>query len=134
MNCMKALILFSVFLFTPLAAYSEVWTPAAKAEDGTIISYDSASVKRFGDVVVYWEMSNYSKNAGQVNQIKSKKTQIEVNCRTGLDRATKIFAYSKLDARGDIVDAYIYDKANWGPALDGTAGWVMKNTICSLKV
>jgi hypothetical protein len=123
-----------MFLLTSSASYSEVWAPAAKASDGTIISYDSSSVKRFGDIVMYWEMSSYSKSVGQDKSILSKKTQIELNCKTGFDRATKILAYSKPNAGGDIVDAFINNNASWSPSLNDSAGAVMQNTICSLGI
>ena len=126
--------IFFISLLIAITAYAEVWTPAGKTDDGTIISYDSSSVQRFGDVVTYWEMSNYSKNVGQGDQIKSKKTQIETNCKTGLDRATKIFAYSKPNTGGDIINTYVNDKAKWTPSPIGSAGEVMLKTVCSLKI
>ncbi len=133
LTAMRTILAF-IFLFTSNAAYSEVWVPAAKTDEGVIISYDSSSVKRSGDIVMYWELSNYSKSVGQGKSILSKKTQIELNCRTGFDRAIKILAYSKPYAGGGIVDAFINEKANWGPSPNDSAGAVMQNIICSLRI
>ena len=88
-----------------LRAYGQLWEPVVESDDGSVYSYDPTSVKREGDLVIYWELSDYSKplKSGRLSVISSK-SKITQDCKNNRYKVGDLIDYDGHKGTGNIVN------------------------------
>jgi len=126
---MNRLLVF-LFLFS-FSVYGQVWEPVVESENGSIYSYDSTSVKREGDIVTYWELSDYSsslKSSGIV--VVSSKSKVIQDCKNNRYKVGDIIDYDGHKGIGNIVNVIMVTETNWYQGGLGSVNEVMKDKVC----
>lgn len=125
----RIFILLSIFL--SLRAYGQLWEPVVESDDGSVYSYDPTTVKREGDIVTYWELSDYSKplKSGRLSVISSK-SKITQDCKNNRYKVGDLIDYDGHKGTGNIVNVAMATETNWYIGQEGSVNEVMKNFLC----
>ena len=124
---------FPLFLgvLVSLNAYGQHWEPIAQTDDGAVYSYDSASVKKDGDTVTYWELVDYSaplKSGGLA--VVSSKTKVIQDCKNNRFKVADLIDYDGHKGMGNIVNIELARQTNWYQSTPESVNEVLKNTVC----
>ena len=95
--------------------------------------FDPNTVKRNGDLVQYWELTNY-KNKLKVGTsiVSSSKTLIEVDCKNSNYRTLRVIDYDKEFGGGSIVNIGVTQNTKWFPSPKESVSSKMELKVCSI--
>ena len=127
---MNRLISLSLFILSS-QAFGQIWDPVAQTDDGTVYSYDSASVKKDGDTVTYWELVDYSvplKSGGLA--LVSSKTKVIQDCKNNRFKVADLIDYDGHKGMGNIVNIELARQTNWYQGTPESVNEALKNTVC----
>ncbi len=118
-------------IFFSLRAYGQLWQPVVESDDGSVYSYDPATVKREGDIVTYWELSDYSKPLKSGHLIvASSKSKIIQDCKNNRYKVGDLMDYDGHKGAGNIVNVVMVTETNWYKGGEGSVNEVMKDLVC----
>ena len=118
-------------IFFSLRAYGQLWQPVVESDDGSVYSYDPATVKREGDIVTYWELSDYSKPLKSGHLIvASSKSKIIQDCKNNRYKVGDLIDYDGHKGAGNIVNVAMVTETNWYKGGEGSVNEVMKDLVC----
>ena len=130
---MKYPLLLLTFLFSTLC-FGEQWNSVASNNDDSVYFFDPSTVKINGDLVQYWELTNY-KNKLKVGTtiVSSSKTLIEVDCKNSNYRTLRVIDYDKDFGKGNIVNTGVTQHTKWFPSPKESVSSEMELKVCSYK-
>lgn len=127
---MKNLLLLC-FLLSTGPAFGQLWEPVVESDDGSVYSYDPTTVKREGDIVTYWELSDYSKPLKSgYSMVTSSKSKIIQDCKNNRYKVGDLIDYDGHKGTGNIVNVAMVTETNWYKGGEGSVNEVMKNLVC----
>jgi hypothetical protein len=104
------------------------WMRVSESAAGTGYA-DPRTIRKTGDSVTMWEMTNYKIVPDKDNPYQSVKRQYEFDCRHNVMRALSITAYAGRMGSGDAVNT-VNDPAKWMPVAAGSAGEILWKIAC----
>jgi hypothetical protein len=118
-----------------LTCFGEQWNSVVVNDNDSIFYYDPNTVKRNGDIVQYWELSNYKKGItdGKI-VVLSTKTLVEVDCKKSNYRTLRVIDYDKQSGQGKVLNISLSEQLNWSPSLLGTVSSVIEEKMCSTGI
>jgi hypothetical protein len=118
-------------LFFSLNAHSQIWEPVVQSETNSVYSFDPTTVKRQGDIVTYWELSDYSPPLKEGNLIvASSKSKVIQDCKNDRYRIADLIDYDAPGGRGNIVNVAMVTMTNWYKGQPGSVNDAMKMQVC----
>ena len=126
---MKKLLL--LLLIVSNSSYGQLWEPVVESDDGSVYSYDPTTVKREGDIVTYWELSDFSKplKSGHL-MVTSSKSKIIQDCKNNRYKVGDLMDYDGHKGTGNIINVAMVTETNWYKGGEGSVNEVMKNLVC----
>ena len=87
-------ILLLSLAFISFRSYGQLWEPVVESETHVEYSYDPATLKWVGNIVTYWELSDYSTplKAGNLT-VKSTKSKVIQDCENNRFRVADLIDY-----------------------------------------
>jgi hypothetical protein len=127
---MKKII--SIFLyFLSSYAFCQIWEPVVESETNTVYSYDPTSVKREGNLVTYWTLSNYGVPLKDGNRtVLSSKSKVIQDCKVDRYRIADLIEYDGPNGRGSVVNVAMLTMTNWYYGRAGSINDVMREKVC----
>ena len=126
----KKLLMVSL-LFISVNTFGQLWEPVVENDDGSVYSYDPTTVKREGDIVTYWELSDYSKPLKSgYSMVTSSKSKIIQDCKNNRYKVGDLIDYDGHKGTGNIVNVAMVTETNWYKGGEGLVNEVMKNLVC----
>jgi len=134
-SIIRALKFLPLFLLLSNSAFSQIWVPVIESENNAVYSYDPISVKREGDIVTYWELSDYSTplKSGQLQVVSSKSKMIQ-DCKNNRYKVGDLIDYDGHNGTGNIVNVAMVTETNWYQGGSGSVNEVMKDMVCNKKI
>lgn len=125
---MKRLLLGLMLLVTAPTASAE-WTQSGES-DNYILYVDRATIRRNGNFVKMWDMSDY-KTVQTVNgdSVLSTKRQSEYDCKDEMLRDHAFTVFSGQMGRGKVVYSND-DTKKWGPIAPESMGEALWKIAC----
>ncbi len=126
----KIIGFFLVFL--TLTCFGEQWNSVVMNDNNSVFFYDPNTVKKNGEIVQYWELSNYKEGItdGKI-VVLSSKSLVEVDCRRNYYRTLRVIDYDKQSGQGKVLNISLTEQSNWSPSLMGTVSSVIEEKMCS---
>ena len=123
--------LFFLLILISTSSYGQLWEPVVENDDGSVYSYDPTTVKREGDIVTYWELSDFSKplKYGHL-MVASSKSKIIQDCKNNRYKVGDLMDYDGHKGTGNIINVAMVTETNWYKGGDGSVNEVMKNLVC----
>lgn len=120
------------FMFLSLTCFGEQWNSVVMNDNNSVFFYDPNTVKKNGDVVQYWELSNYKVGItdGKI-VVLSSKSLVEVDCRKKNYRTLRVIDYDKQSGQGKVLNISLTEQSNWSSSRMGSVSSVMKEKMCS---
>jgi hypothetical protein len=120
-----------LILFLGFNAYGQIWEPVVQSETNSVYSYDPTTVMRDGDIVTYWELSDYSPplKEGKLVVVSSKSKVIQ-DCKNDRYRISDLIDYDAPGGRGNIVNVAMLTTTNWYKGQAGSVNDAMKSKVC----
>jgi hypothetical protein len=115
-------------------AFGQIWEPVVESEEKSVYYYDPTTVKREGDIVTYWELSNYGVplKSGSVTVISSKSKVIQ-DCKNGRYRIADLIDYDGPSGQGNIIYVAMLTMTNWYSSPVGSVNDAMRSKVCKDK-
>jgi hypothetical protein len=125
-------IIWIFLMMLSLTCFGEQWNSVVMNDNNSVFFYDPDTVKRNGDFVQYWELSNYKEGItdGKV-VVLSSKSLVEVDCRKNNYRTLRVIDYDKQSGQGKVLNVSLTEQSNWKSSLVGTVSSVMEERMCS---
>jgi hypothetical protein len=116
------------------SCFAEQWDSVVSNDSDSVYFYDPNTVKRNGDLVQYWELTNYT-NKLKVGTtiVSSSKTLIEVDCKNSKYRTIRVIDYDKDFGKGNIVNTGVTQHTKWFPSPKESVSSEMELKVCSYK-
>lgn len=126
----KKLLPFFLFAFSS-HAFSQMWEAIVESETNSVYSYDPVTIVREGDIVTYWELSNYGTplKVGDLI-IVSSKSKVTQDCKNNTYRIGDIIDYDGHNGQGNVVNIAMLTMTNWYSSFPGTVNEVMRTKVC----
>jgi len=126
-----ALKILTLFFLMSNSTFGQVWEPVIESENNTVYSYDPTSVKRDGDVVTYWELSDYSTplKSGKLVVVSSKSKVIQ-DCKNNRYKVGDHIDYDGHKGTGNIVNVAMVTETNWYSGQMGSVNEIMRDKVC----
>ena len=132
MKLSRKILMIGVILYS-LTSYGEQWDSVVMNDNSTVFLYDPTSVKRNGDTVQYWELTNYKEKLKSGNiVVGSSKSLIEVDCKKSRYRNLQVMDFEKEYGLGTLVNVDISGMTQWYPSEKGSVSSAMEDKICSI--
>ena len=113
----------------------EQWNSVVMNDNNSVFFYDPNTVKRNGDFVQYWELSNYKEGItnGKV-VVLSSKSLVEVDCRKNNYRTLRVIDYDKQSGQGNVLNLSLTEQSNWKSSRVETVSSVIEEKVCSSEM
>lgn len=124
-----------ILMLLSLNCLGEQWNSVVMNDNNSVYFYDPNTVKRNGDIVQYWELSNYKEGItdGKV-VVLSSKSLVEVDCSKNKYRTLRVIDYDKHSGQGNILNISLNEQSNWSSSPMGTVSSVIEGKMCSLGI
>lgn len=124
-----------ILMLLSLNCLGEQWNSVVMNDNNSVYFYDPNTVKRNGDIVQYWELSNYKEGItdGKV-VVLSSKSLVEVDCSKNKYRTLRVIDYDKNSGQGNILNISLNEQSNWSSSPMGTVSSVIEGKMCSLGI
>ena len=122
----------SMLMMMSLICYGEKWDNVVSNENDTVFFFDPNSVKKNGNLVQYWELTNFKEKLKSGNIIvSSSKSLVEVDCKNNRYRNIQVIDYEKEFGLGGIVNIDISGEKKWYSSPKESVSSVMEQKMCS---
>lgn len=124
----------SLLMLLSLTCYGEQWDSVVSNDNDTTFFFDPNSVKKTGDFVQYWELTNYKEKlmSGKI-VVSSSKSLVEIDCKNNRYRNIQVIDYEREFGLGGIVNVDISGEKKWYSSPKESVSSVMERKMCSLK-
>ena len=127
---MKRLLIF-IGISLSLTAYGQAWEPIVESETQVEYSYDPSSVKREGNSVTYWELSDYKNPLRDGNLIiMSIASKVVQDCKNSRYKVTDMIQYDGHKGMGNVVNVVMSTQTNWYTSVSESVNSAMQQLVC----
>ena len=127
---MKRLLIF-IGISLSLNAYGQAWEPIVESETQVEYSYDPSSVKREGNSVTYWELSDYKNPLRDGNLIiMSIASKVVQDCKNSRYKVTDMIQYDGHKGMGNVVNVVMSTQTNWYTSVSESVNSAMQQLVC----
>ena len=127
---MKYLLVFLMLVNLP--AWSN-WEWVSENENGVEIFVDFRTLRKDGNRVKFWRVTNYPKPVSAKGQnISSFRSRYEVDCKEETSRVLTVTAFSQKDARGTDLGTETYSEfdTKWEHIVPNSSMRTVLNAVC----
>ena len=111
--------------------YGQIWEPIVESESNTVYYIDSSSIKREGDIVSYWELSDYSTPLKDGNLVVvSSKSKIFQDCKNNRYKVGDLIDYDGHKGMGNIVNVTMGSVTDWYKGTTDSVNELLKKRLC----
>lgn len=128
------ILLGSFLMLLSLTCFGEQWDSVVSNDNDTVFFFDPNSVKKNGDLVQYWELTNFKEKlkSGRI-VVSSSKSLVEVDCKNNRYRNIQVIDYEREFGLGGIVNVDISSNEKWNSSPKESVSSVMERKMCSMK-
>lgn len=120
-----------LLLFVPSVLFAQNWKTVTQSETGTRYSYDPASLKREGEIVIYWELVDYKNPLNSQDLvIASSKSKIIQDCKNNRFKVSELIDYDSQEGMGKIVNIELIRTTDWYQGVPDTVNDVFMKLVC----
>ena len=113
--------------------YAE-WKEVTKNMRGDYYYVDFENIKKKGNYLFYWELTDFLESPFGDKSILSSKRYVKMNCETGGNKILSWFYYNQSMGAGEVIDHITFESVDWSFSPRGSAGYSIYLKLCKKKI